>query len=500
MTDIDKIIAEIVPKYRNMEGKPRIPQDFKLVYDSSSETLEPIYFWVLDWLDRNYGGKVEKLIDNFASSPGSGHFGEMQGRASQMQQEASRVLGTINNILKGIINLIYDLREFKIRLSHYETAGSKDRFKAEAGILALKQIWMDRVDILRGQGSLNAMSSGNLQFVTLRDAFMVVNSPEEVDKLDLNERVKRVLKPRVQEFFEWKKRSYEELKKRFEIERIYLKSQVDALKLNARWARPYLRAAEQLRSNEGLMSNPGMVTAFNTIILELAIMARKSMDIADATAANPRGRDLPEEFRKIKKLRNYNAVVFVDFNFRGIPGKTGQHYTFGGKAEVLFRAYALTDNEIDILKYRLEKSDIHSALNLVEGMTTESLQQITADIEEFLPENKEKKEEPEGENPFEALFSIFKSKKKKSKTETSEEKEARLKKLDKEIEKKGHFKPDNYPEKYIRNYQEAYAMNLCFHVYDKYKKAHGMNTFPYGGDDAEPSPPQTSADQLFGFK
>src|SRR3989338_5559465 len=114
MTDIDKIIAEIVPKYRDRKGNPRIPQDFKIVYDSSSETLEPIYFWVLDWLDRNYGGKIEKLIDNFASSPGSGHFGDMQGRASQMQQEASRVLGTISNILKGAINLIYDLREFKI--------------------------------------------------------------------------------------------------------------------------------------------------------------------------------------------------------------------------------------------------------------------------------------------------------------------------------------------------------------------------------------------------
>ena len=92
-----------------------------------------------------FGGKVEKLIDNFSSSPGGGHFSELQGKASQMQQEASRVLGTVNQILKGVINLIYDLKEFKIRLSHYDAANSRDSRFAEAGLLALKQMWMFRL-------------------------------------------------------------------------------------------------------------------------------------------------------------------------------------------------------------------------------------------------------------------------------------------------------------------------------------------------------------------
>ena len=78
---------------------------------------------------------------------------------------------------------------------------------------------MDKVDIQRGQGSINALASGNLQFVTLRDAFMIVDSIKAVDDLDLNERVKRILKPRVQEFFEWRKRSEQELRKRFEVEK-----------------------------------------------------------------------------------------------------------------------------------------------------------------------------------------------------------------------------------------------------------------------------------------
>ena len=242
---IDRIIAAINPekyadnssKVRSLlkkgnfwqavkEAKPAPAAQHQLVYDSLAEQLEPIYFWILDFMNGMFGGKVEKLVDNFSSSPGSGHFGEMGIRKSQMQQQASTILQTINTVLKSVINLLYDLREFKMRLDHYNAAKSKDSYKKEAGMLSLKQIWMDKVDILRGMGSINQLASGQLQFVTLRDAFMKVNTVEQADKLDLNDRVVRILKPRIHEFLVWKRTSEGELRKRFEIEKTYLKSQV----------------------------------------------------------------------------------------------------------------------------------------------------------------------------------------------------------------------------------------------------------------------------------
>src|SRR3989344_4004527 len=57
-----------------------------------------------------------KITYNFVSSPGSGHFSEMQGKATQMQQEASRTMGNENTVLKSILNLVYDLKEFRLRL------------------------------------------------------------------------------------------------------------------------------------------------------------------------------------------------------------------------------------------------------------------------------------------------------------------------------------------------------------------------------------------------
>ncbi len=486
MGEVDEIIMKISPFYKR---KKRSSLQYNLVYDSSSETLEPIYFYLLDLMNKMFSNNVEKIMDNFASSPGSGHFSELQGKASQMQQEASRVLGTVNNILKGVLNIIYDLKEFKIRLSHYEAAKSRDDNVKEAGMLALKQIWMDRVDLQqRGQGSINALSSGNLQFVTLRDAFMIVKSVNDVDKLDLNDRVKRILKPRVQEFFEWVKRSEQELRKRYEIEKIYLKSQVNALKLNARWAKPYLKAASQLTADERLSRDAGLVTVFNTILLQLTLMGKNEINVNDAILA----RKIPKSFKKIKGLRKYYSVVFAEFTFRGIPNKMGQHYTFGGRAEVDFKAYTLNEEELLLLQNKLSDSDLDSALELVSGMTDESLLQLKTDIDEILGEKEEGQEEKqEDTNPFSALFSFLSVKSEKKDTE--EEKKEKLDKL-----KKKGLKPENYAEQYLRSISEAEAKNSCFDIYDVYKKAHGMATFPYTSE-IEGRAPRSSTERFFGL-
>lgn len=514
MGDIDNIICAIVPhkyfdgtpgeirKYRALvrrEGidagienaNPKAVREHKLVYDSTSEGLEPVYFWILDFMNNMFKPKdVEKLIDNFSSSPGSGHFSELQGKSSQMQQEASRVLGTVNNILKGIINLIYDLKEFKIRLSHYEAAESNDSNKAQAGNLALKQMWMDKVDIQRGVGSINAMTSGDLNFVTLRDAFLIAKSVDDIDKLDLNDRVKRILKPRLQEFFEWKKRSKQELEKRFEIEKSYLKSQVSALRLNVRWSKPYLKAAQQLTANEKLGSNPALVTVFNTMLLQLTLMGRGKVDVRDEALLG----NLPKDFKRIKGYRDYYSVVIVDFNFRGIPSKAGQHYTFGGRTEVTFKAYTLNQDELDLFKEKIKETDINDAFQLIEGMTKDSLEELKLDLTELLgDEEKEKKKESEDINPFTALFNVFSSKENKEKEK--KEKKEKLEKM-----KKQGVASESYVESYLRNFAEVNAIQRCFTVFDIYKKAHGMASFPYGGAPDFVKPPQTPADRVFGFK
>jgi len=229
-----KTIAETI---KEVTGKDPV-DEHKLVYDSPTETLEPIYFFILDLMS-DLGLKPEKLIDNFVSSPGSQHFGEMGQRTSVMQQQGAKLLGDINTVLRSILNLIYDLREFKIRLVAYEDL--KNSSKKASAILSLKQVWMDKVDIQKGNSSIKAMALGQAGFNTLIDAFLVVNSEEDIDRLDLNQIVKRILKPRLHDFNIWLKESEGELKKRYDIERTYLKSQVNSLKIYSRWAKPYFK-------------------------------------------------------------------------------------------------------------------------------------------------------------------------------------------------------------------------------------------------------------------
>ena len=88
---------------------------YNLIYDSLNEGLEPIYFWIVDTMQDTppvgLGLKVWKGSEEFEASVSSGYFGEMGQRTTLMQQKAMEYLGTLNNIIKSVLNLIYDLKE-----------------------------------------------------------------------------------------------------------------------------------------------------------------------------------------------------------------------------------------------------------------------------------------------------------------------------------------------------------------------------------------------------
>ncbi|MCR4327612.1 MAG: hypothetical protein NUV46_03460 [Nanoarchaeota archaeon] len=459
-----KTIAEII---EGVTG--RKPEDIhKLVYDSPTETLEPIYFFILDLMN-DFGLNPEKMIDNFVSSPGSQHFGEMGQRASIMQQQGSKLLGDINTVLRSILNLIYDLREFKIRLQSYEDI--KNPEKKAAALLSLKQIWMDKVDVQKGNSSIKAMALGQSGFNTLIDAFLIVNNDDDLEKLDLNQIVKRILKPRIHEFNIWVKESEGELKKRFQIEKTYLKSQVNSLKIYSRWAKPYLRAAQDLEMSEG-GRNPALVKMFNSLLLELTLLGKQTLDVR----AESKSGNFPPFFSGEKFLNSvketYHPCVLIDFKFRGIPSRTQTGYVVGGRAEITFRGYALTGEEIKKIYEEVDSSDLNDALGLIKGATDESLEILKEDIDEYLEDKEDEGEKTKkgmsGSNPFLALFGFYN--------------EPKAKKSDKEKkEKRGwsHYRSHLkwYEEEYFLPSIEKKAKEVTKNIFEVYKKAHGMASF-----------------------
>lgn len=466
---------ELLAKYNSSENIPaeevkeKPLSEHKLTYDSATETLEPVYFFILD-LMKDFGLDTEKLIDNFSSSPGSGHFAELGQRATIMQQQAGKIMGDINTVLRSVLNIIYDLKEFRIRLQNYSDL--KDESKKESAILALKQIWLDKVDLNKGNSSIKAMALGQAGFQTLIDAFLVANNTQDTDKLDLNERVKRIVRARILEFNDWLEHSEKELRKRYELERDYLKSQVNSLKLYSRWAKPYLIAANKLEMRQK-DREPSLVTAFNTLLLELTLLGKKKIKVEDEVHSG----NFPKEAEKIKDKRDYYSCVLIDFKFRGIPQRAGQqqHYTFGGRADISFKSYSLNEEEVAKLNEELDASDLGDALRLIEGATTDSLTQMQEDIEFFLKERERETEETEkpkdSSNPFKALLGGYdkgnKGKEKKKSGNKNPEKEKHI-----------HVRKENYIEKeYLRPFTNNTAKDMTFKLFDIYKKAHGMPSY-----------------------
>jgi len=465
---------------------------YRLSYDSISEGLEPIYFWILDFLrDGLPAGvgmdEVIKYKDEYDASVASGYFGEMGTRISVMQDRAMKIMATVNTVVRSIINLIYDLKEFTIRLAHYDNLHSANLSVKQAARLALKQMWMDQVDIKKSRGSINALSQ-QLEFVTLRDAFLAVDSIERADKIDLNERVKRILKARLEEYNEWEKNSETELRKRFNIERSYLKSQVASLKHYTAWVKPYLVAEKKLGMKSFTTASgrdsPELVNAFSNMEMHLGLFGMKKIN-------------------EIEDKKIYSCIE-VEIVFRTVPrsyqGQYGSHYVHSGRTDITFTPYSLTNEEIDEIYELKEQED----MELIEEMTGTSLKEISEDIEYYLEDDESRLKRLKGKPKIDTLKKML------SMSTTNEERKKLQRKIDDEIRlmkqqgvdkftspfgsvTKGFrqsveplkylysmfsFKKAFYsPEKSMRKDALKVAEEKCYILYDIYKKSHGMVTW-----------------------
>jgi len=471
MTDIEEVIKKLFPEKKNdKKGKPIA--SYKMTYDSQQAQLESIYYWLLDFLqDGDWDAK--KIVDNFMSSPGSGHFAEMGQRATKMQEEGMKILGGLNQVIKSTLNLIYDLKEFELRLEHYKNAFSTDLKKKEAGNLALKQIWLDNVDIKRGRGSIHQMAN-EMGFATIRELFMMANSQKDLDKMNeergwgiINDQVRRILVPRLEEFLKWKDYSYNELSKRMNIENNYLRSQVETIKLYSSWMKPYLKAAEELRQ-KGFEGNAALVNAFSTTMFELKLLSKKKEKV-------------PEIFGDDYKLkRDYYSVIVIGMTYRGhvsqrVTQGGDQGFARGGRVDMTFSSYSLNEEELKLVEDELKKEDVAESMNFNGNIAEEALKELKEDLETFLKTDEEKekekkeKEKKTNSNPFSELFDgikgffdIFKKKEKKKE----------------EIKDIKDIKKDNYVEKLVRAQASKNAAEGVYRVYDIYKKTHGMASSP----------------------
>ena len=480
-SEIRKYLIKLIKSNAQVKLKTGKEIELHIGYDSISEGLEPIYFWFLEFLKSDsptgLGLEVNKVEEAFEASASSSYFGEIGTRMSVMQDRAMKILGTINTVVRSIINLIYDLKEFEIRLLTYDQLKAENKDDRHAADIALKGIWLDQVDLLKhGRGSINSLTQ-QLQFVTLRDAFFVAESIGEIEKkLQLNARVQNILIRKYDEYMKWRSLSEKELRKRYNIEKAYLKSQIDSLKLYTKWARPYLRAAQQLGMRD--FNSPNIVAAFNNMMMELSLFAKREV----------KPESVMENFSKLKFTNKYYACLEINFQFRSVPqayrGRDATQYVHGGQADIYLKPYVLSKEELDIIGAQ----ELYEDMDLVESLTNVSLKELQSDLDKYLkPEPKEgdviyiKVQDENGETKY--IRKPMSKKKKEASFDWP------LKDFGKKA--KDRIKPfkilirdilglketEGYAVGKIKEEATLKALSFANTSYDVYKKTHGMVTW-----------------------
>jgi hypothetical protein len=365
-----------------------------IVYDSIEESLEGLYFFILDWWKRG-GWQVTKIADNFAASPGSGLFGEMTRRKMQAQDDWQRLQAAAQGLLRSVLGQLSEIKLHRRALGLAQNYQSGTGHEKEAALLALKQIWLDRMNAIgHSRYQLSPNDLGEL---------LGAQSPGESSSSDGWRSV--LLRGRLEEFNQWLGHAERELRVQFDLARNQLRVDVEKLNLYARWAAAYLRQARELEQN----ASPGaaLVTVFDSAVSELALLAQGAFPLEERV----RRGELPRMFLRTTK-RVAKPVVVVEFNLRTAPKAVAPgSFVYRGRATINLSSYALTDEELTILMREIARDELRDLIAAVASRMAANVDEVLSAINEALGVE-EKQPETRNENdtnPFTALFSLIAS-------------------------------------------------------------------------------------------
>ncbi len=441
---------------------PKPISKYRLVYESYQLSMEETYFWLLDYLRDGMGFPlVEKITDVFTASENSAFFGVQQQRLGLQQDKVSQFLATIGKMVKELFQLVREMRILDERLSYYEDSYT-DSPSSESAEITLKGIYVDMAE----GGSKNPSSvygmSRELQFTTLPDLFFSIHPKTSrdidvvVDKLEFNRKVKEVLKRKLRSYLEWKEHTFKEMKNRRWFTLKFLRQHYVIIKMYTDWVKPYLRNIRRLTQDARKTETPDLITAFEGSMIEVEFIAKR----------------IPEGNKK------YQSCICIHIDYRTRPSLNYQQEGFQrgpihvGRAEVTFRCYGWSDDELAAYKKMREQEGLE-LLGEIDGSVRAAMTALGDELQRYLEEAGEtfatkefKKEAPKESSPFVSvgkgfaeLFTAFRTPKelKQKKPKTSRQ--------------------DAFKEKKEKGKAEKEAKGFMWTTYKNYKKAHSMVTW-----------------------
>ncbi|NOS71523.1 MAG: hypothetical protein HOP33_16555 [Verrucomicrobia bacterium] len=393
----------------NLPGHRSPTEQHSLTIDNPAEPLEPIYFELLHGLSAHEEWTIEKLIDTASATPASGLSLDLNRRSQMDQHEATKLLTFMRQRIRSFVQEWQKWREQKRQLTLYAQARTPEDPAHESARHRLSHKWQEGEHIVGAD----------------REAA----------------------------FVQWLNESESELRTQAAIGRDLLAGDLNLLRLQANWLRPYLHAQSKSRH----ANDPAMVTAFNTAIFDIVLLVKMNSPLQPMVESG----ELPKMLLN-PKHRGAEPVLIVEIKFRAIPErvKSGA-YAYRGRAELQFTSYALTDAELTILRRELNRSEWGEMLGMLETNLSGNLNALLNDLDELLVEPKAEKatkqpDKTNDPNPFTALIDFtgwF------SQNETPEQ-----------VTLLEPLKPDTEPEAVIRSLNLLEARQRCLELYHRSKE------------------------------
>jgi len=446
------------------------PMSYGLILESMQGGVEPHYYWVLRFIrttnEFGLGWKeVKKIKDIYTAAEASSLWGSQEQRKGLQQDKVTQYMATIGKMIKDTFQVIRELRIIDERLVYYDEYNAYSKTKDEnklSGAVALKGTWIDLVEGgTKNPASVYGLAS-QVGFTTLPDLFFMVHPKiiEDVDKevkklksKGINRKVREVLGRKLKQFIIWKVKTESELRTRKNFVLKYLRMHVNNIKLYSNWVKPYLKAIQILQSQSS-EKNPDVSAAFETSQVELEIIAIGEKYFEKT----------PEGFEIEHKFRKYFPCLRVVFNHVALPQMSFQREfqrgpVHAGRTEIKIIPYVLTKEQIKKYQAAVDKEafeEIEDLIPSIEG----SLSAIGEELQKYLEEAGEIKEEKTEKKEVEGLLTPFTSVFKGVKGIFSKEKASEERIL--------------RPQSGEKRAAEEVAKTRAFVLYDIYKKSHGM--------------------------
>ena len=379
-------------KFVTLDDYPKPLNRFKLIQEKFNQSIEEMYFWLINSLRDDWGlWDVKKVKDVFSASEMSAIWGQAQQRLSIQQGNVSNYLQTIGKLLKDLFNIVREIRILKERLSLYDESNeairddmAKARLNNPAEI-ALRGYWVDLKDGgAKSPASVYGMAA-NLGFSTLPDLFFAAPAMKNaqvadyVDSLQFNRKVREVLGRKLKQFIVWKEATYTELKTRENFVLRYLRQHYNSIQLYLDWVKPYLRNVKKLSMNYERSISEDLIGAFEGSVVEIEVICR-----------DPHGE---KDYTKEDNKQDTNSIVLLSIYFRTRPsmdfhaeGYQHKGPVHVGRTELTLRSYAWTNEELDnFLKFK-EAKDLELIGSIDSGIQ-DALDALGDELKTYLRES-----------------------------------------------------------------------------------------------------------------